>query len=353
MKKKVTIQDIADALGISRNTVSKAINNSEGLADETREKILQKAVEMGYKQFSYVQSLYRAAGTAKPEIIQPSKIGEIALLTTAFFGCSHFASAMLDRLQQEFNQLGYRINTHQVTLENIKNRTLPYTFLHQKTAAVLCIELFDWDYADMVCELGLPVLFVDGPANIGGRRLSADQLLMENFNEITRLMTELINRGARKIGFLGDFRHCQSFYERFVAFYGAMIQNGLSVDQRFVIPCLDILDLYEKMAALDELPDLFICANDSVAIDAMKVLKKLGKSVPEDVMLAGFDDSPEARTVVPALTSVHIHTQFMAYAAVQLLMSRIQEPSLNFRKVYTETNLVFRESTGSIPKDED
>ena len=55
--KKVTIQDIADALGISRNTVSKAINNSDGLADATREKILQKAVEMGYKQFSYVASL--------------------------------------------------------------------------------------------------------------------------------------------------------------------------------------------------------------------------------------------------------------------------------------------------------
>ena len=56
MKKKVTIQDIADALGVSRNTVSKAINNSDGLADATREKILQKAVEMGYKQFSYVSA---------------------------------------------------------------------------------------------------------------------------------------------------------------------------------------------------------------------------------------------------------------------------------------------------------
>lgn len=47
--KRVTIQDIADALGVSRNTVSKAINNSDGLAEATREKILQKAVEMGYK----------------------------------------------------------------------------------------------------------------------------------------------------------------------------------------------------------------------------------------------------------------------------------------------------------------
>ena len=48
------MQDIADALGISRNTVSKAINNTGILADSTREKVLKKAVEMGYKQFSYI-----------------------------------------------------------------------------------------------------------------------------------------------------------------------------------------------------------------------------------------------------------------------------------------------------------
>ena len=54
--KRVTIQDIADELGVSRNTVSKAINNADGLAEATREKILQKATEMGYKQFSYIQA---------------------------------------------------------------------------------------------------------------------------------------------------------------------------------------------------------------------------------------------------------------------------------------------------------
>ena len=57
MSDRVTIQDIADALGLSRNTVSKAINNTGILADATREKILKKALEMGYKQFSYVSTL--------------------------------------------------------------------------------------------------------------------------------------------------------------------------------------------------------------------------------------------------------------------------------------------------------
>ena len=118
MMKKVTIQDIADALGISRNTVSKAINNSEGLADATRERILQKAVEMGYKQFSYVSafSAVRPDRPAEPAVL-PGLSGEIALLTTAFMTQSHFASTMLDKFQREISQLGYTLNTHRVTPE--------------------------------------------------------------------------------------------------------------------------------------------------------------------------------------------------------------------------------------------
>ena len=57
MANKVTLQDIADALGVSRNTVSKAMNNTGVLAESTRQKVLEKALEMGYKQFSYANSI--------------------------------------------------------------------------------------------------------------------------------------------------------------------------------------------------------------------------------------------------------------------------------------------------------
>ena len=94
MADRVTIQDIADELGVSRNTVSKAINNTGLLADATRERVLKKAIEMGYKQFSYV-NIY---GSPKSEIsIAPeSDKREISLFTPLFIGSSHFASTMLD-----------------------------------------------------------------------------------------------------------------------------------------------------------------------------------------------------------------------------------------------------------------
>ena len=101
----------------------------------------------------------------------------------------------------------------------------------------------------------------------------------------------------------------------------------------------------DKISSLKKLPDVFICVNDFIAIDVLQVFRKLNISVPDDVYLCGFDDSPESKIVTPSLTTIHIHCQIMGYSAVQLLVSRINEPSLNFRTVYTETSMKYREST--------
>ena len=343
--KKVTIQDIADALGVSRNTVSKAINNSDGLAPATRERILQKAVEMGYKQFSYVNALAAVSGMAEDRTRQaPGFQGEIALLTTMFLAQSHFASLMLDKFQQEISQLGYTLNTHRVTPENLAAKTLPVTFVPERTSAVLCIEVFDVDYADMICDLGLPVLFVDGPVKKFGVPLRADQLYMDNTSEIVRFVYSMLNAGYRRIGYIGNYWHCQSFFERYYSFRGTMLMAGADVDERYILTDSGPEDLMKAFREMDELPDVFICANDFAAFDAIQALNQLGKTVPEDVMLLGFDDCAEARTSHPPLTTVHIHTQAMAFSAVQLLMTRIKEPSLDYRIVHTQTDLVVRGS---------
>ena len=150
MKKKVTIQDIADALGISRNTVSKAINNSEGLADATREKILQKAVEMGYKQFSYFSTFAAVSDAGVGGGLSISGYqGEIALLTSAFLTQSHFASTMLDKFQGEIAQLGYTMNTHRVTSANLKEKSLPLSFRPDQVKAIICIAVYGQHNRDL------------------------------------------------------------------------------------------------------------------------------------------------------------------------------------------------------------
>lgn len=346
MRKNVTIQDIADALGLSRNTVSKAINNTEGLADATRERILQKAVEMGYKQFSYVGTLTNVvASSTKAQSEVPGFVGEIALFTTSYLNSSHFASLMLDKFHREISQLGYTMNTHRVTPENLAELSLPITFHPERTSAIICIEMFDRAYDEMVCALGMPILFVDGPSKQDGFSLPADQLYMDNTTEITRFVNDMLKKGHQRIGFLGDYNHCQSFYERYAAFRCAMLMAGAPVEERHCIRYNSVPEMEEKLAALSDYPDIFICANDFVATDAMQALQKLGKRIPEDIGICGFDDSAESRASHPTITTIHIHTQIMAFSAVHLLISRIKEPSLDYRVIHTETDLIYRDST--------
>ena len=342
--KKVTLQDIADELGISRNTVSKAMNNSEGIAASTRDKILQKAVEMGYKQFSYVNSLLESKDlTSLPASSQYQ--GEIALMTASFLSQSHFASTMLDKFQREISQAGYTMNTHRVTKENLRTMTFPYTFRKNLVKAVLCIEMFDFDYGTMICDLDVPVLFVDGPVKRDGYSLPADQLYMDNTTEITRFVNIMLAAGKTRIGFVGNYNHCQSFYERYTAFRVAMLMADVPVDERYIFCNNRVDEIIESISELEELPDVFICANDFIAGDLFRGLFSIGKSVPEDVMLLGFDNSPESRMIRPSLSTVHIHTQVMAFTAMQLLSSRYHEPSLDARIVHTETELILRDST--------
>ena len=338
--KKVTIQDIADELGVSRNTVSKAINNADGLAEATRERILQKATEMGYKQFSYIKAQTLNA------LEQPAQNkGEIALLCGKVIAPAHFASLMLDKLKMELSQLGYSLSTHRVERDNFLRRSLPVTFAPEQAIAIICIEMFDREYDEMICGLGLPVLFVDGPNKRDGLDLPADQLYMDNCTAITRFVNDMLAQGQRRIGFIGDYEHCQSFYERYTAFRCAMLMADAPVDERFCIKALGAEQIANALAALTEMPDVFICANDFVADDAIYTLRKLGKSVPGDILFCGFDDSPNSRIMTPSLTTIHTHTQIMAIAAMQLLISRIEDPGLNYRVVHTETELIYRDST--------
>ena len=99
------------------------------------------------------------------------------------------------------------------------------------------------------------------------------------------------------------------------------------------------------MSAITDFPEVFVCAYDLVATEAIYVLRKLGMSVPGDVLVCGFDDSPNSRIMTPTLTTVHIHTNVMALSAIHLLLSRIDEPNLDYRTVHTETKLIYRDST--------
>ena len=370
MAQRVTIQDIADALGLSRNTVSKAINGTGVLAEATRQRVLQKASEMGYKQFSFMvlpmaaqeegEGAPRSAGSANeagsPGSQSAKKVGIISLLTTENLGNSHFSSTMLDRFQRELSRQGYSFMIHRITQEDIALGRLPSSFHSELTQGIICIEVFNPSYANMICGLGLPTLFVDAPSSAAGERLSSDILLMDNRTEIISFVRDMVREGKKIFGFIGEELHCLSFYERFHAMLEGLYLENLPFHKEYVLSngirtgrwpdASDYQDYLETaLRQMPGLPDVFLCANDFVAMDALDAFRRLGIRVPEDVLLFGFDNSPESRVLTPSLSTVHIHSQIMGMTAASLLLSRIREPSLNYRTVYTETMRIYRDST--------
>ncbi|MGL6201638.1 MAG: LacI family DNA-binding transcriptional regulator [Lachnospiraceae bacterium] len=339
MGKRITIQDIADSLGVSRNTVSKALNNTGILAESTKRKVLSKAAELGYKQFIY---------SPQPPDTNDTEIRELALFTQNMPGTSHFGSKMLNSFQGKISLKNYKLSIFLIRDQEIISCHLPNGFDPQKCDGIICVELFDLSYTEILSNLNIPLLFVDAAARIDFSQYNADFLLMENHSSIYNLTNALIKNGYKKLAFAGNVDNCQSFYERYAGFSEAIKDNQL-------IPLTDLFEpkeafsnlqtLTTRIFSLPKLPDAFICANDFVAIDLLKALRKCSFEVPKDVMITGFDDAAEAIIIEPHLTTVHIPSSEMGIIAADLLMTRIQNPKLPYRTTYVRTHIKYRESS--------
>lgn len=341
MGKKTTIQDIADALGVSRNTVSKALNNTGVLADATRERILQKAVEMEYKQFSYYPQITPVSSTENREI---------ALFTQSMPNSSHFGSSLLNNFQERISVNGYRLSIFLIRDQEIESLQLPIGFDPKRIDGIICIELFHEQYSKMLSSLDIPLLFADSAANMDFSDLDADFLFMENQNSIYKITQELIKNGKRNLAFAGDIYHCHSFFERYQGFQNALTDNKLEPATKLLAsgkPFTDSLTLVTTLGRINPLPDAFICANDFIAIDLIKALRNHSVSVPGDILITGFDNSVESKIIEPHLTTVHIPSSAMGHIAADLLLSRIQDPGLPYRTTHVRTVIKHRESTGA------
>ena len=130
-----------------------------------------------------------------------------------------------------------------------------------------------------------------------------------------------------------------------------MLNAGLALDESICIlepddsPYCSSDWLISQMKRMTALPDAFICANDYLAVHLMKALRKMGKSIPDDIMVTGFDGIPQSTLVEPALTTVKIPGIEIGRISADILLNRIRNPELPFIWVHVRTNPVWRKST--------
>ena len=339
--KRVTMQDIADACGLSRNTVSKIFNDRGSVPDSTKEYVMAKARELGYNQVS-------EPNTAS---VLPATNINIALLTHSEPLNHSFGSLFITNFTDQICRSGYNLKIIEISEENYRNKTLPAHFVQSEISGIVAIELFDREYTQMICDLNLPVMLIDSYTHAPSDLMRCDLLYMENYASSIALTNSLISSGAKSIGFIGDINHCSSFRERWNGFRAALDDAGLVLDRSICIlsddaePYGEINWLQEQLDAMPFIPDGFVCANDFLAIRIMQTLRKRSLSVPEDVMLTGFDGSPEAEVVYPPLTTAQIPSADIGRMSADLLLDRIASPDLPYRCTFIQTTPIFRESS--------
>ena len=337
--KRVTMQDIADECGLSRNTVSKVFNNRGSVPEVTRKRILLKAKELGYFQLP------------SDEPSSSVQSGHIAILTQEKSLSHNFGTFFITSFTDQICRSGYTVKIYEVSAGEIARLELPPHLDLNDVSGFLCIELFNMDYLNMICSLSKPTVIVDGCARASRSLISCDYVSMENIASESALVDRLISSGAESIGFVGDAEHCNSFHERWIGFCLSVCEAGLTLDRDICIldddgPCYSDIDWYvDKLSSMPAIPDAFACANDFIAIHLMTALKKMGLSIPHDIMVTGFDGSLEATLVEPTLTTVQIPSAEIGRLAASVLSERIQTPDASFRSTIIKTTPLWHNST--------
>lgn len=320
MAKKVTMQQIAMQAGVSKYAVSKALSGQSGVSEETRERIVKIATQLGYFLQEKTHSTPRA-----PMVKGQRRANTIIVLLPNVRmqnRASSFWGRIVDGVTGAVAERGLgTILVTEHSPENFLNVLNPAGVL-----GIVGVGLVGTSLLLEIRKLGIPFVLVDHE----DESVPCDTIFFNNYDATRQMTNYLIGQGHRSIQFVGDQSYSESFRQRWLGFRTAVEDHGIPLRQRADLLANLGISRDEHVAHLSrigsqmmrdaELPTAFVCANDSIAIALLSALQTIGVRVPDDVSVTGFDDIDDALEVTPALTTVHVDKKRMGSRAVDLLL---------------------------------
>lgn len=341
MKHKVSMEMIAQELGLSKNTVSLAMRGMPGIGEETRARILDTADRMGYR--------YRKAN----EDVKTAPKNICVVVPTIANDREGFFAHIQIGIEQEARK--HHVNTlfHSYE-EDGEHFDLPLCIREGQVMGIISVGRVSETTARIINRCNLPYIMADTYLE----QIDEDCVHTDNMLGGDRATEYLISMGHRDIGFIGDTVATVSFRDRYRGYLNAMGRHGLTVNERHCIIHTGIDDLIREgqgiaqaeMEKLDGLPTAFFCANDAGAISVYRTLRAMGLRIPEDVSVMGFDDTEVSALVSPELTTMRVHKELMGRKAFLRLIEKLKDrtgPSVRERLLIS-AEIVERQSVRKI-----
>lgn len=334
---KVTMKDIAKELNISINAVSIALNDKPGVSDSMRLKILRTADKMGYiNEKHHYLSVF-------------SKSNICILMQSYYANTGYFYSIVLRSIVERAKQLGY-ISILNYFEDN--QFEFPDCIIDRKVAGILVVGKISDQNLNQLKNTGIPVVLVDY-TSLGD---TCDCVLTHNKQGGYLITQYVLDKGYKRVGFFGDLEYSLSFSDRFMGYKQALVNRNIAVDIESYINQYSILyetekyvlenDVHSIVSLLGkrELPEVFVCANDSNAFILLNALTLMNIKVPDQIGITGFDDTPLCDKTIPKLTTVQVQKELMGEIAVNKLIDRIHRENDVQMTQLLSTKIIERDS---------
>jgi DNA-binding LacI/PurR family transcriptional regulator len=336
--RKISMQKIADALSISKNSVSIALNDKPGVSQKLREKVLQAAISMNYAGYGDLQ---------KPVTTQTILVSGPEYV----FKDLGFYHRILGGIEQQSKACRFHVLISSISDEMQAFGQMPAALSDLAVTGILLVGTLHERYVRAILELGKPTVSLDQIYDT----LSLDAVVTGNTEGARTAVRHLLATGHRRIGYVGPRGLTSSFRDRWEGYTSALRAAGLSVDTDICVTTsftsLSTFQTFQGLAAelgrVERLPTAFFCANDSIAINVMHWLAEAGKRVPQDISIVGFDDAENVEHLSPPLTTMTVHRETMGRKAIELLLSRIRDAAQPVTHIVLQADLTVRDSSRS------
>ncbi|MDO4331728.1 MAG: LacI family DNA-binding transcriptional regulator [Eubacteriales bacterium] len=329
---KITMQDIADALQTSRVTVWKAFNNRDGVSQELREQILQKAKEMGYNKYTADSP----PAASKHNIVS---------LVVSRPDTSIFWMNIIHQIAKELSKNNIDLIYTYLPTFYSDGYTLPGSLSDGTTSGCIILNVYDLQLTKMLNDLDIPKIFLDIVPAIPVWEIRGDLFLLEGAETIRRLVSDFIELGYRRFGFIGDINYAKTNSLRYEGFITALSEHHMEINPS----CCMLLsqanhhyeeDVFSFLDNLQTMPEVFICVNDYVAHVVNTYFASHGISVPDDVIITGYDGTAEHDSHSNMSATVLVDTTVLGKRLARQFIFRLENPVGCHEVIYIISNII-------------
>jgi LacI family transcriptional regulator len=339
------MRDIAQAMGLSVNAVSLALNDRKGVSEETRIKIMETAQKLGYldRKVRYIRTFGQH---------------HLCVLIQDIYDKEHknmtFYNEILYFVIKEAKYCGYDTIVHYY---NDQSMGIPGCIAKDQVAGIIVLGKISAFNVEKLQTTGIHMVIVDH----NPRLPNTNCVVTDNISGGYMAAKYLIRKGFTQIGYAGDFSYSKSFKERYYGFLEALLQEGLirfgetgeyvrkyslMVEIEPYVINNDIGAIKKILPQKTQLPQAYFCANDAVATIMIEALKRKRTRVPEEISIIGFGNSEMVENSSPRLTTITDKHELMGQKAIRRLIQLIDNENTEPEHTVLGVELVERDSVG-------